>query len=258
MLGSEITKAAQAHAIAEFPRESVGFVVAGRYVPLENVHESPTEHFRIDPAEEARAAVSGTVEWVIHSHPNGPNSPSQADMVAQRSWGIPWAIIVTDGESASDPIMWGDQLPMAPLLGREFVHGLHDCYALIRDTYRVGREGMAAQGLSENWPFPAIELPEVPRGDGWWSEGQDLYVDHFRKFGFREISIREAQPGDVFLGTVSHPSAPTDKINHGGLLVEDDLIFHHLPKRLSRREPSSIWARSAKLWIRYEGDGSDA
>ena len=77
---------------------------------------------------------------------------------------MPWGIIPTDGERVGDPIMWGDQLPIAPLIGREFRHGTSDCYTLVRDAYRLGKDGMKEHGI-DGWPLDPIQLPEVPRDD---------------------------------------------------------------------------------------------
>jgi cell wall-associated NlpC family hydrolase len=49
---------------------------------------------------------------------------------------------------------------MAPLVGRQFAHGVLDCYSLVRDFH--------ARELG-------IPLSEYERQDDWWSHGQDLY-----------------------------------------------------------------------------------
>ena len=51
-----ITKASQAHASEVYPNESVGFVVDGVYVPMENIHEDPLNHYTVDPKEVAKYA----------------------------------------------------------------------------------------------------------------------------------------------------------------------------------------------------------
>lgn len=247
MMSPDVLKAAQDHALQCFPRESCGLVVAGRYIACENTHETPEDNFKI--ASDVMRKHVGKIEMIVHSHPNGDFFPSEADMVGQVSTAVTWAIIVTDGTRASDPVIWGDSAPMAPLLGRPFVHGIADCYSTIRDTFRLGKDALKAADIAHSWPFDPIVLPEVPRADGWWNiEGSDLYESHFSKFGFIEIPNVEARAGDVFLTSIL-----SEKLNHGGLLVEDDLLLHHLPGRLSRREPAGLWARSAKKWIRYVG-----
>lgn len=249
ILARETITAAQDHARREYPKESCGLVVGDTYIPCFNYASIPERDFSISPADYLRA---GKVRAIIHSHPNGPHFPTARDMQSQITSAVVWGIIVTDGERASEPILWGDQLPTADLIGREFVHGIADCYSVVRDAYAAGRERMSAQTMSD-WPLDPIALPDVPRDDSWWHEtdehkAQDLYTDHFAKFGFVKIAQSEARPGDAFLMAIKSKT-----LNHAGVLVSRDLILHHLPQRLSRREPAGSWARHANLWVRYEG-----
>lgn len=258
-MSAECVNKAQAHARAEYPRESCGVVVDGRYVPMKNIARPVETHeeansdcacqlcsFEIDSKAYLKA---GKVEMVVHSHPEGPRYPSQADMEGQLATGVPWAIIALSFEDAEwrvgKPVMWGDGLPIAPLIGRSFMHGVHDCYSLIRDTYRLGREILAEQGIA--WPLDPIELPEVPRDDGWWKKGQDLYRDGIAKFGFRIVNASDARPGDIFLGKIQSKT-----INHAGVLLSDGTIMHHLPTRLSQRMPAGLYARAADMWVRRD------
>lgn len=261
-LGSQAIEAAKAHALAEFPKESCGFLMKpwtgasrpAEYIACENKHETPESHFRIEDPRFDAAVASGELLAVVHSHPNGPMFPSHADMLAQIANDVPFVIVTLNETGIHKVIAWGDALPIAPVIGRPFLHGVLDCYSLIRDTFRLGREELLKQGI--HWPFDPIVLPEVPRQDDWWKDGDDLYSAHFEKFGFRVINRVEAQPGDVFLKAFGDSSRnPKGQLNHGGMLLEHGQILHHLTTRLSAREPGSIWARAADLWIRYEGAG---
>jgi len=246
---------AKEHAREVYPEESCGLIVAGKYVRCENVALDPTNHiddpncgcrkcaFEIDAKVYVKHADE--IDVVVHSHPDGPFFPSKADMEGQQLTGKPWAIIPLDGERvANAPVMWGGEIP--PLLGREFMHGVTDCYAIIKDAYALGKDKLAEQGIPD-WPFDPIILPEFPRSDAWWESGDDLYADNFAKAGF--VETREPpQPGDVFLMKIR-----SSKENHGGLLVGNDIIVHHLPSRMSRREPAGLWGRQATRWLRYKG-----
>lgn len=248
-------EAAKQHARQCYPEESCGIVVDGVYIPVENIARDPLEHtgerdcacrlcsFAM-PANVLMKHPDATM--ILHSHPNGPLYPSELDMQQQIQSGLTWGIIPLDEDRVGDPILWGGDEPMQPLIGREFVHGIHDCYALIRDTFALGREELARQDII--WPFDPIHLADCPRDDAWWEDGQDLYLDNFAAWGFEEIAFEEARPGDVFLVKIR-----SEKFNHGGLLIGNSLILHHLPGRLSRREPAGIWARHAGVWLRYKG-----
>jgi proteasome lid subunit RPN8/RPN11 len=247
ILASHIIAAAKAHAIAEYPKESCGVVVQGEYVPCANTAEHPEADFRIDGATYAELHMRGPVQAILHSHPNGPYFPSQRDMQSQIATAVPWGIIVTDGERASDPEIWGDMLPIPGLVGRTFMHGIRDCYSLIRDAYRLGPSELSAQGIAD-WPIASVTLPDVPRDDAWWEAGQDLYLDGLKPNGFREISRSDVRPGDGFLMQFGKSKT----LCHAGLYVGNNLILHHLPGRLSRREPAGLWARAVEMWVRLD------
>lgn len=248
----ELTPALQeamaAHARAQFPKESCGLIVGGAYRPCENRADDPEKDFLISAEVMAETVASGTLQGVAHSHPNGPLAPTASDMTSQMATAVPWVIIPLDAEQIGAPIVWGDQWPIPPVIGRSFVHGVTDCYSLIRDVYRLGRDALAAQDVA--WPFPAHEIPDFARDDSWWSAenggpAKNLYVDNFAKAGFYEIDRAQARPGDVFLTRIR-----SDNLNHGGMLIGDSLILHHLPMRLSRREPCGIWFNSVDMWLR--------
>lgn len=250
---------AKAHARQEFPAESCGVISGGKYYACENVAEPAKNHkeddpncpcklcsFRIAPEVYQKFVLGDGVDFIVHSHPNGPFYPSRADMEGQIQTAVPWAIIALDEERVGDPVCWGDQLPIAPILGRTFMHGVHDCYSLVRDCFRLGREELAKQDIP--WRFDPVKLIEVPRNDAWWDAGDDLYMKNFIRAGFFQIDQDEAEPGDCFLMKIR-----SEQFNHAGILIDNNLIIHHLPARLSRREPAGIWARQAGVWLRYAG-----
>lgn len=170
--------------------------------------------------------VKDGLSCLVHSHPDGPDWPSEADMQAQMALDIPFGLSVSTAGECTAPWYWGDGIK-APLTGREFRHGptgsdgRGDCYALIRDYY-------AEQGIT---------LEEVPRGDNWWSEGKNLYDDLLQPWGFEEIDPKEVQPGDLLLFQL--PKSPV--INHGGIYLDGGLLLHHLDNRLSTVEPLGRW-----------------
>lgn len=248
MIAGSTLLAMQDHAKRDFPKESCGLIVNGAYVPMFNYAPDPLMHFRIAGEQWVKYSKDGfKIDAVVHSHPNGPAYPNADDMQSQVQTNVPWVIIVTDGEKCLKPVIWGGDVPA--ILGREFVHGVTDCYSLIRDTFALGRDELAKQDIS--WPFPPIKILEHPRDDCWWAKeegGDDLYLKGFEKTGFKKVRSDEVKPGDVFFAKIR-----SKQFNHGGLLNTPDLILHHLPGRLSRREPCGLWARMADLWVRYEG-----
>lgn len=174
-------KLALAHAAREFPREACGLLVIrkGReaYVPCRNIGVG-TDQFVVHPEDYVRADQLGEIVGVFHSHPNLPAEPSQADKVACEATALPWFIV-------SFPAgCWAELHPQgyaAPLVGREWAHGVLDCYSLIRDWYRQER---------------GIDLPDFTRFDEWWRRGENLYLDNFSGAGFHVVESSDMNPGD--------------------------------------------------------------
>jgi proteasome lid subunit RPN8/RPN11 len=251
----EMIQQAQDYFRDQYPEEAVGFLRGSGFTPLANVAEDKENTFQIDPlAWVAYDTADNPVMAVIHSHPDGPAIPSEADMRGQISSGKPWAIIAIDKDVASTPVWFGDQAPIAPLLARPFVHAIFDCYSLIRDAYRLGKTALANQpdpdACVADWPFDPITLPEFPRRDNWWGRGDNLYLDNFRAAGFdiSEGGLEDVQVGDVFFMKLRSPV-----LNHGGIYVGGGLIMHHVTGYTSHRSPLTIWGPNAEMWVRYKG-----
>lgn len=249
--GDAAIAAACAHAREQYPNESCGFVASEQYVACENKAKDPAKDFEIDDSRYDSAVTSGALKAVIHSHPNGPIFPSGNDMAHQLAVGVPYIILSVNETGVTHYTGFGDQLPKAPIIGRPFVHGIFDCYSVVRDVYALGKDELAKQGIL--WPLDPIKLPDCARDDDWWMSDDDLYQANFEKNGFRVISREEARPGDGFLMRLGDARAnPKKKLNHAGVLLDKGMILHHLPTRASRREPAAIWHRAADIWLRHE------
>lgn len=250
---------AKLHARRAFPEESCGFIVDGTYVPIENVSLDPALHdstdkgcqcrlcsFRMGDADVMKHLKNA--QMVLHSHPYGPMHPSIEDMQGQEMTNLPWGIIALDDERIGDPEIWGGDWPKPALLGREFLHGVRDCYEVIHDTFLAGKDALRDLYITTEWPFDPIELGNMPRANAWWEGDANIYQTEPFKRGWTEVNFADIRPGDCFLTSIR-----SEKLNHAGVLVSNDLILHHLPGRLSRREPASLWARGARMWLRHDG-----
>ena len=216
-LDENLTEKILAHAKKEFPRECCGLVVVVkgrlRYFPCTNIAETPDEHFVIDSADFINAESKGEICAVAHSHPCSNHAPSAADRVACERSGIPWLVVKPQTEK------WGDCEPegfQLPYVGREFSHGIVDCYTLWKDFYKK--------------EF-GIEMSEYDRRDDWWHKGQNLYVDNFEKEGMREVPQEDLQYGDIVLMQLDSPVP-----NHCAIYIGDQQILHHVQGRLSSRD----------------------
>lgn len=238
-MNSEIIAAAKEHAWSVWPNESCGLVVNRRgrlvYRGCHNVAERPWTDFVISPEEYADVELCGEVVAVVHSHPNAAGTPSLRDQAMHRASGVDWLILgFPEGQLGEiDLVTLKAPAERPSLTGRVFMHGIADCYSIIRDYY--------AQELE-------IVLPDFPRQDEWWNKGENLYLKHYAEAGFREVQTM--QKNDLILMTIG-----STKINHGAVLVrpESGVILHHLTGRLSCEEVYTAFYRDrTRMILRHE------
>lgn len=246
------------HGVATYPQECCGLVVkAGRrewYVPCRNTAASE-EHFVMSAEDYAAAEETGKIAAVVHSHPDAAAVPSEADRVACEASGLPWYIVAVekglDGKVRAGEIRgFTPEGFQAPLLGRQFAHGVLDCYSLVRDWYARER---------------GIRLRDFAREDGWWEPGRagDLYMDHYAEAGFRPLASDETlAPGDVVIMQVR-----SDRANHAGVFLGaeplaeapglfplPDAMLHHLYGRDSERVVyGGFWREATRVVLRHRG-----
>ena len=215
---NEATKAkALVHAKEQAPRESVGlaYIVKGRerYFPCKNQAEEPELHFCLDPSDYLKCEQQGEIVAVIHSHPTAKPTPSEADKVACERNNLPWFIVNPNTEE------WGYYEPSGfklPYVGRQWAHGIIDCYTLWKDWYKGELN---------------IEMSEYNRQDDWWHKGENLYLDNFKNEGMREVKIEDVQYGDILLMNIESPVP-----NHAAIYLGESIILHHVTNRLSSRD----------------------
>ena len=233
-LPPSLTEKILIHATEESPKECCGLVavVKGRrkYFPCKNLAATPQEHFVLDPLDYASVEDQGEIVAVIHSHPVTNHAPSQADRVACEQSGLPWHIVNPNTGN------WGYCEPEGfelPYVGREFAHGTVDCYSLCRDWYKRER---------------GLELSNYPRRDQWWENGENLYLDNFKKEGFHPIPVSELKKGDALLMQLSSPVP-----NHAAIYIGDQQVLHHVQGRLSSRDVyGGYYAKNTACALRHE------
>ena len=215
--------AALKHAKEQDPRESVGvlIVIKGKeqYYPCNNLSTYSQQCFILDPEDYVKADALGEITAIVHSHPVTPPSPSQADKVSCEQSGLKWHIVNPKTE------MWGYCEPTGykpPLIGRQWVWGVTDCWSLVRDYYK---EQHNIQLLDYQRPTTPQDFLNNP-----------LFEQYAQRTGFRELNKDEKlQKGDVLLMSILHPT-----LNHVAIFLGDE-ILHHLADRLSTREPYNEW-----------------
>ena len=233
------------HAAACYPRESCGLLVNREYIECQNIAASDSE-FKIDPRDVVRAEKLGKIEAIVHSHPDGSTKPSTFDRLQMQHHNVPWVIVAYP---EIDIKVHAAKKYKAPLINREYIHGVLDCFSIVRDYYRRELD---------------INIDNFEREDLWWESagGPDLYIDNFASQGF--VQVQDLQRHDVILCRVQ----PTEHVNHaliylgddGGLTSEttetalgDHLVLHHPYMRRSRREIyGKVWQERKAIIVRHK------
>jgi proteasome lid subunit RPN8/RPN11 len=237
-----IREAICSHAEAAMPIEACGLLIASRatgalaYLTCRNVFPNGQDRFEISPDDWVACEELGEPVAVVHSHPNASANPSMADRVGCERSGLPWLVIGMPSGVMKEVLPCGWQ---APYEGRDFSHGVLDCYTLIQDWY-----------LRE--PDLQIELPDFEREDDWWKGDADLYLQHMAEAGFHAVH-GPLQRHDVILMGIR-----ARKANHGAIYKGDGVILHHLMGRKSCTDIyGGYWERNtvlvARHWTRIPG-----
>lgn len=224
------------YAMSQYPNEACAFILDGVLVPVPNVSANPTEEFELAYED---ALIMPEAQGFMHSHPDGDLWPSALDMQTQITWAKPFAIVTTTEDSCSKSLWWGDHTLSLPLDKRPFIHGVLDCYALIR---------------AEKFQRDGIILPDYPRNFEWWERSlgdkvENLYEDNFRDAKYEQVDSNEAlQEGDIIFMKIH-----TDVVSHAAIYTQNGLILHHLRDRFSREEHASTWKKFIEKVVRYRG-----
>lgn len=240
------------HAKTCYPAECCGLIIGDEYYPCQNIADDPLNHFEIDPSEFIKLSKIGDIQAIVHSHPNGTGELSEIDKIQMGLHGVDWVICGIGKDLLTDDFYIDLQIHQAkayhaPLLGREYVHGLQDCYTLVQDYY--------SRELN-------IDLPNFKRIDDWWEDEnyEALYENNFKKAGFTQVD--DLQKHDVILcrvGRTFHINHALIFLGNGKLTSEvtpdcvgDNLVLHHPYGRLSVREMyGESWQRRTALVVRH-------
>jgi proteasome lid subunit RPN8/RPN11 len=233
MLTEEIKHQIRHLAGQSYPNECCGFLTGEGLLPILNTSEDSLNFARIDPAAYAIAEEQGII-FLYHSHADNPTF-SNRDIAACKQLNIPFVLysVAQDSFISVNP-RGGDYI------GRDWVWGLQDCYALVRDWYRQER------GASLD-DFARCEVSGTNTAD--WN----VFLDSFESQGFIRLSPEgiKFQIGDVLLMQIGSANP-----NHLGIIFDPNKqeFMHHLRDRQSSLEPyGGYWAKHTVGVLRYVG-----
>ncbi len=116
-------------------------------------------------------------------------------------------------------------------LGRPYIAGSQDCYALVREYLQDVYD---------------IRIPNFARPNAFWEDPHLQLYEMHADYGFQLIFDVKLRPGDVLLMPLM-----TVRESHSAIIVENNQVLHHLPNQLSCVDPLPKWLRRATRILRH-------
>jgi proteasome lid subunit RPN8/RPN11 len=218
-----------------FPNELCGFILPDlSFVKVDNIAIDKHKSFTINAIDrlyyhDAIAIVhTHTISTITHD----PRTPSISDCEGQVMSGLPWLIYACDGDYINrEPV----QIPRyhnPELLGRSFIAGYSDCYALVQDYYYKYFD----ISLKEHTPYT---VRDILRGRFTFN---NLLME---QYNFEQLThYDELQDGDI---VVLQQGINQD--NHIGV-IHDSCIIHQ--SEISISEPFETMVGRVQKYYRYK------
>jgi len=225
----EVITAALQHAADCQPLESCGVVADGIFMAVPN-KATRYDTFVMDMPAFLEIANQHDINAIVHSHIYALPQASDADRAMCEATAKPWLIVSWPLGTYATIEPCGFR---APLIGRQWAWGTHDCYGCIRDGIR---------------DYAGIELPDFDRKWLWWENGEDTIAEQFASAGFLTVDD-QWRHCDV----IGMRIWPSKVVNHLGLFLYPDVILHHMLGRLSAREVyGGMYQQATVLHLRHK------
>lgn len=209
----EIIAKVIAHAEQTAPRECCGLIRGADYIPIANVAPQD-DAFLMRTSEFLAALRDGPIDAVAHSHVFLPPVASETDLTSCEASRLPWLIVSIPNNTHTVIRPSGFR---APLVGRTWGWGVHDCFSLVRD------------GISA---YAAIEIPNIDREWEFWRKSDDFIRASMPAMGFVELPPGTPLQHLDVLGMKVHGRV----VNHLGLFIAPDRLLHQMAHRPSVME----------------------
>jgi proteasome lid subunit RPN8/RPN11 len=214
-------------ALEAFPKEMCGFLLQnGTFILSDNTAKDPTKTFKPDPILYAKHWESTAA--ILHSHtmlerpkyPFDPRTPSYQDLVSQKRTKVPWGILATDGETATDLIFF-PRVPNNNYLRRKFFWHINDCRTLVQDFFLYEFDLLVAQ------EYELVDLREVLENP---AKLADIFLEGLGKENLIQVHSGELQKGDVLL---MQALPPFTQASHIGVFDGEKVLHQELISKAS-------------------------
>jgi proteasome lid subunit RPN8/RPN11 len=216
------------HTVECRPFEACGVVADGKFYPVENT-VTTYDAFIMNMRDYLKIAKKHDIEAIVHSHLYAPAIASEADRTMCEATGKPWLIVAWPTEKwiVIEPTGY-----RAPLVGRDWGWGSHDCYTLVCDALH---------------DFAGLTMPRVGCDWLWWRRGEDLIIDLAPDLGLVEVDD-EWRHCDI----IAMRMFPSPVVNHFGVFLYPDVMLHQQYGRKSVREVyGGVWRDSTVKHYRH-------
>lgn len=226
-ISKDLADSIHEHAREEYPDECCGLVdTEGNYHKCTNLQGG--KRFFLKPEDWQYVEDNFGVSAVVHSHINESPFPSGLDRVECFESGVPWIIVSWPKGS----IFQFDPEPYdPPLIGREYVWGIFDCFTLVRDYYKT----------------LGVVINDRPREEDFYSKDFDVIGNNFELEGFVKVD------GPLKLHDVVVMQIRSNVPSHLAIYKGDDKILHHVVNRGSGEELyGGLYKKSTRYVLRHK------
>lgn len=232
ILESPAFEAFRAHCFMNTHEETCGLFVlkagAIEFVPCDNHAYDKMNSFLIHPVDFVRCSDEGDVVAVGHSHVVGTSEPSAEDKLNSENCLLPFIIFQPEALTVATYEPNGEA---RPLLGRTWTLGVSDCYTLARDYYKTH----------------GVILKDYVRNDIACLKTESLFLKYFEENDFIEVFDGPKEHDGILIQVYANIA------NHCAVMIEGNMILHHLQNRLSCREPwGGYWKRHTLKVLRHK------